>query len=125
MFISIHQYLMVVGEVIFTQATIGMVCHLSVVSHELLYQSLLEYKAMNVERQRHIFVEPWSNSIHIALWRNDGFLHIHSTIFQKVMHLTKILQDRSLFSIKFSLTFQQQNLVVVLQFTFKNDSSRF
>ncbi len=25
--------------------------------------------------QRCIFVEPWSDSIHIALWRNDGFLH--------------------------------------------------
>ncbi len=30
---------------------------------------------VNVERQHCIFIEPWSNSIHIALWRNDGFLH--------------------------------------------------
>ncbi len=36
-------------------------------------QSLLEHKAMNEERQHHIFVEPWSDSIHIALWKNDGF----------------------------------------------------
>ncbi len=38
-------------------------------------QSLLEYKAMNVGRQRRIFIELWSDSIHVALWRNDGFLH--------------------------------------------------
>ncbi len=38
-------------------------------------QSLLEYKAVNVKRQCRIFVEPWSDSIHIVLWRNDGFLH--------------------------------------------------
>ncbi len=38
-------------------------------------QSLLRYKAMNVERQRCIFFELWSDSIHIALWRTDGFLH--------------------------------------------------
>ncbi len=38
-------------------------------------QNLLEYKAMNVEKQRRIFVEPWSDSIHIALRRNNGFLH--------------------------------------------------
>ncbi len=37
-------------------------------------QSLLEYKAMNVERQCRIFVKPWSDSILIALWRNDGLL---------------------------------------------------
>ncbi len=30
-------------------------------------QSLLEYKAMNVERQCRIFVEPWSDSIPIVL----------------------------------------------------------
>ncbi len=30
---------------------------------------------MNVERQRRIFIEPRSDSIHIALWRNDGVLH--------------------------------------------------
>ncbi len=40
------------------------------------FQSLLEYKAMNVERQCRIFVEPWSDSMHTALWRNDGFLHL-------------------------------------------------
>ncbi len=39
-------------------------------------QSLLEYKATDVERQRFIFVEPLSDSIHIALWRNYGFLHL-------------------------------------------------
>ncbi len=39
------------------------------------YNQSLKYKAMNVERQCGIFVEPWSDSIHIALWRNDGFLH--------------------------------------------------
>ncbi len=39
------------------------------------HQSLLEYKAMNVERQHRIFIEPWSDSIHVALWRNDRFLH--------------------------------------------------
>ncbi len=38
-------------------------------------QSLLEYKSANVKRQCRIFVKPWSDSIHIALWRNDGFLH--------------------------------------------------
>ncbi len=30
---------------------------------------------MNVERQRRIFVEMWSDSIHISSWRNDGFLY--------------------------------------------------
>ncbi len=29
---------------------------------------------MNVERQHRIFIKTWSDSIHIALWRNDGFL---------------------------------------------------
>ncbi len=29
---------------------------------------------MNVERQRRISIEPWSDSVHIALWRNDGLL---------------------------------------------------
>ncbi len=44
---------------------------------------------MNAERQRRIFVEPWSDSIHIALPRNVDF-YIHSAISQKVMHRTKI-----------------------------------
>ncbi len=35
----------------------------------------LEFKAMNVERQCRIFVEFWSDSILIALWRNNVFLH--------------------------------------------------
>ncbi len=39
------------------------------------YQSLLEFEATNEERQHRIFVEPCSDSIHKALWRNDGFLH--------------------------------------------------
>ncbi len=30
---------------------------------------------MNVERQHRIFVEPWSDSIHITLRRSDGILH--------------------------------------------------
>ncbi len=30
---------------------------------------------MNKERECRIFVEPWFDSIHIALWRNDEFLH--------------------------------------------------
>ncbi len=52
---------------------------------------------MIVERQHRIFIEPWPDSIHIALWRNDRFLHslidfyIHSIISPKVMHLAKIL----------------------------------
>ncbi len=41
--------------------------------HDALRQSL--YKAMNVERQHRIFIEQWSDSIHIALCWNDGFLH--------------------------------------------------
>ncbi len=41
----------------------------------MLNESFLEYKTMNVERQRPIFVEPQSDSIHIPLQRNDGFLH--------------------------------------------------
>ncbi len=36
---------------------------------------LLEFKAMHVERQCRIFIELWSDSIHILLWRNNGFLH--------------------------------------------------
>ncbi len=31
---------------------------------------------MNVKKQRCIFVEPLSDSIHIALSRNNGFLHL-------------------------------------------------
>ncbi len=41
-----------------------------------LNQSLLDFKVMNVERQRRIFVVPWSFNILIALWINDGFLHL-------------------------------------------------
>ncbi len=32
-------------------------------------------KAMNIERQRRIFVEPWSDSIHTTLSRNNKVLH--------------------------------------------------
>ncbi len=39
------------------------------------FQNLLEYKATNVERQCRICIELWSDLIHVALWRNDGFLH--------------------------------------------------
>ncbi len=52
-------------------------------------QSLLEYKAMNVERQHRIFVEPRSDSIHIALCRNYGFLHSFHN-FSKSKHSVKI-----------------------------------
>ncbi len=59
-------------------------------------QSLLEYKAMNVKRQRGIFVELWSNSIQIALRRNYGFLHsFHdfskSNAFSKNLIRTKFI----------------------------------
>ncbi len=30
---------------------------------------------MNVERLRRIFIEPWPDSIQIALWKHRGFLH--------------------------------------------------
>ncbi len=54
--------------------------------------------------------------------------YIHSMISQKVIHLGKILREGSLFFIKFSFEwvyFEQQNLVDVLQYTLKNDTSRF
>ncbi len=44
-----------------------------------LIQNLLEFKAINVEKQHRIFVEPWSDSVHIALWRNDEFLSLVHT----------------------------------------------
>ncbi len=62
--------------------------------HEL-WQSLPEYKAMNVEGQHRIFIEPWSNSIYITLWKNDGFLHLFhdfskSNAFSKNLIRTKL-----------------------------------
>ncbi len=53
---------------------------------------------MNVESQRRIFVEPWSESIHIALWRNHGLLHS----FHDFSKSNAFWQKQSLFSIKFS-----------------------
>ncbi len=66
------------------------------------YKSLLEYKAMNVERQHGIFVEPWSDSIHIPLQRNDGFLHSfhdfsRSSAFTKNVIRTKFILHKIFF----------------------------
>ncbi len=48
---------------------------------------------MNVERQRRIFVEPWSDSIHIALWSNGFLYSFHdfskSNAFSKILIRTK------------------------------------
>ncbi len=65
-------------------------------------QSLLEYKAMNAERQRRIFVEPWSDSIHIASWRNDGFLYsFHdfskNSAFREILIRTKFILHKIFF----------------------------
>ncbi len=45
-------------------------CIISFFQFSIIYicQSLIEFKAMNVEKQRHIFVELWSDSIHIYPW---------------------------------------------------------
>ncbi len=66
-----------------------------------LNQSLLEYKAMNVERQRCIFVELWYDSMLIILWRNNGFLHVFHD-FWKSNAFSKNFVRTKLFSIKFS-----------------------
>ncbi len=76
---------------------------------------------MNKERQHRIFVEPWSDSIDIALWRNDGFLHLFH-VFSKSNAFCKNLKRAKFILKKFlsnDYTFEQQNVVDVLQFALK------
>ncbi len=93
-----------------------------------LCRSLLEYKAMNVEWQRCIFVKLWSDSIHTALWRNNVFLHSFydfskNNAFCENLIRKKLILHRIFFQNEY--TFEQQNLVDVLQFTLENKTSRF
>ncbi len=65
-------------------------------------QGLLEYKAMNVERRHRVSVKPWSDSIHISLWRNDGFVHSFddfskSNVFSKNFIRTKFILHKIFF----------------------------
>ncbi len=65
----------------------------------------LEYKATNIERQRRIFVKPWSDSVHVALWINDRFLHsFHhfskSNAFSENFISTKLILHKIFFQMR-------------------------
>ncbi len=57
-------------------------------------QSLLEYKAMNVGRQRRILIEPWSGSIRIALWKVDGFLHSFCDFSKSIAFIENLIRTK-------------------------------
>ncbi len=82
---------------------------------------------MNVERQHCILVVLWFDSIHIGLWRNDGFLHFFRD-FSKSNAISKNFKNEVYLLLNFlsnEYTSEQQNLEVVLQFIFKNDAPKF
>ncbi len=60
---------------------------------------------MNVERQHYIFIVLWSDSIHIALWRNDVFLlsfrnFSKSNAFSKNLIRTKFIFHKIFFPMR-------------------------
>ncbi len=74
---------------------------------------------MNVERQHCIFVESWSDSVHIALWRKDGFLHSfryfsESNAFSENLIRMKFILHKIFLQISLLLEFQ---LIIIITVT--------
>ncbi len=60
---------------------------------------------MNVEKQHRIFVEPWYDSIHTALWRNNRFWHLfHDFLRSNALSENLIRKKSILHTIFFQMT---------------------